>query len=41
MLEPVPEVLIINQEDKTQILRLTTPELHPTNEELFVGTPEN
>jgi hypothetical protein len=23
-----------------QILRLTTPNLHPTNEDLFVGTPE-
>jgi hypothetical protein len=24
-----------------QILRLTTPKLHPTNEDLFVGTPGN
>jgi hypothetical protein len=26
---------------KTRILRLITPKLHPTNEDLFVGTPEN
>jgi len=27
-------------EEQLQILRLTTPNLHPTNEDLFVGTPE-
>jgi len=27
-------------EEQPQILRLTTPNLHPTNEDLFVGTPE-
>jgi hypothetical protein len=27
-------------EEQQQILRLTTPNLHPTNEDLFVGTPE-
>ena len=27
-------------EQQQQILRLTTPNLHPTNEDLFVGTPE-
>jgi len=27
-------------ERQPQILRLTTPSLHPTNEDLFVGTPE-
>jgi hypothetical protein len=26
-------------EEQPQILRLTTPELHPTNEDLFVGIP--
>ena len=28
-------------EKQPQILRLTTPGLYPTNEDLFVGTPEN
>ena len=27
-------------EEQLRILRLTTPNLHPTNEDLFVGTPE-
>jgi hypothetical protein len=27
-------------EEQQQILRFTTPNLHPTNEDLFVGTPE-
>jgi hypothetical protein len=27
-------------EEQQQILRLTTPNPHPTNEDLFVGTPE-
>ena len=34
---------VVNQkfvEEQPQILRLTTPNLHPTNEDLFVGTPE-
>jgi len=29
-----------NLERQPQVLRLTTPELHPTNEDLFVGTPD-
>ena len=28
-------------EERPQILRLTTPNHHPTNEDLFVGTPED
>jgi hypothetical protein len=27
-------------EEQPQILRLTTPNLHPTNDDLFVGTPK-
>jgi hypothetical protein len=27
-------------EEQQQIFRLITPNLHPTNEDLFVGTPE-
>jgi hypothetical protein len=27
-------------EEQQQIFRLTIPNLHPTNEDLFVGTPE-
>jgi hypothetical protein len=28
------------EKKRTRILRLTTPELHPTDEDLSVGTPE-
>ena len=37
---PVPEIWCINSEVQTQVLRLTTPELHPADEDLSAGTPE-
>jgi len=33
-------VLLWDFEKKKQILRLTTPDLHPTDEDLSAGTPE-
>ncbi len=36
----VSVVHVKNEPPEQQILRLTTPKLHPANEDLFAGTPE-